>query len=155
MRLDEVVLRALQREPEKRYQQASEVRTDIESLAEAAPATPAPEPTSSASRRRPDAQAQAYVRAPASLLIVMAILNLVVLVALLGLAAAEATGPGRDAAVWAFIFAALLVVNVPLSGVMWLGAARLLGEAGLLALRAARPKRQVARPEHGCDGRGW
>jgi hypothetical protein len=41
VRLDEVVLRALEREPARRYQQASEVRTDVESVAKAAPAHPA------------------------------------------------------------------------------------------------------------------
>src|SRR5439155_6037421 len=33
VRLDEVVLRALEKEPERRYQQASQVRTDLESIA--------------------------------------------------------------------------------------------------------------------------
>jgi serine/threonine protein kinase len=33
VRLDEVVLRALEREPARRYQQASEVKTDVESVA--------------------------------------------------------------------------------------------------------------------------
>ena len=32
MRLDEVVLRSLAREPERRYQHASEVKTDLESI---------------------------------------------------------------------------------------------------------------------------
>lgn len=36
-RLDEVVLKAMEREPERRYQQASHVKTDIESLSSAAP----------------------------------------------------------------------------------------------------------------------
>ena len=42
-RLDEVVLRALEREPERRYQQAGEVKTKVESLA-TAPAAPASPP---------------------------------------------------------------------------------------------------------------
>src|SRR5437660_8921351 len=33
VRLDEVVLRALEKEPERRYQQASQVRTDVETIA--------------------------------------------------------------------------------------------------------------------------
>jgi serine/threonine protein kinase len=41
VRLDEVVLRALEKEPERRYQQASQVRTDVESIA----MTPAGEPS--------------------------------------------------------------------------------------------------------------
>ena len=36
VRLDEVVLRTLAREPERRYQQASEVKTDVESISQAA-----------------------------------------------------------------------------------------------------------------------
>src|SRR5262245_65193612 len=34
VRLDEVVLRALEKEPERRYQQASQVRTDLDSIAQ-------------------------------------------------------------------------------------------------------------------------
>ena len=37
VRLDEVVLRALESEPEQRYQHASDVRTDIESITDSAP----------------------------------------------------------------------------------------------------------------------
>jgi hypothetical protein len=37
VRLDEVVLRALEREPARRYQQVSEVKTDVESVAKDAP----------------------------------------------------------------------------------------------------------------------
>src|SRR5580765_7785211 len=33
VRLDEVVLRSLEKEPERRYQQASQVRTDVETIA--------------------------------------------------------------------------------------------------------------------------
>jgi serine/threonine protein kinase len=42
-RLDEVVFRALEREPERRYQHASEVKTDLDQIADgtAAPAAPA------------------------------------------------------------------------------------------------------------------
>jgi serine/threonine protein kinase len=48
VRLDEVVLRALENNPERRYQQASEVRTDVESIASRPPprfhAAPSPSP---------------------------------------------------------------------------------------------------------------
>ncbi len=40
-RLDEVVFRALERDPERRYQHASDVRADVESVAGHAPARPA------------------------------------------------------------------------------------------------------------------
>ncbi len=50
VRLDEVVLRALEREPARRYQQASEVKSSVETITSTTPATPAapgsnPEPT--------------------------------------------------------------------------------------------------------------
>ncbi len=41
VRLDEVVLRALEKEPERRYQQASEVKTALETISASADATPA------------------------------------------------------------------------------------------------------------------
>ena len=42
VRLDEVVLRSLEKEPERRYQQASEVKTDLEGLSRPAPEIFAP-----------------------------------------------------------------------------------------------------------------
>ena len=42
VRLDEVVLRALEKEPERRYQQASEVKTDVETIAGSAAGSTAP-----------------------------------------------------------------------------------------------------------------
>ena len=41
VRLDEVVLRALEKEPELRYQQASEIKTHVETIAAAPRAMPA------------------------------------------------------------------------------------------------------------------
>jgi predicted Ser/Thr protein kinase len=40
VRLDEVVLRALQKDPPRRYQHASEVKTDVDAIARGAPAIP-------------------------------------------------------------------------------------------------------------------
>ena len=49
VRLDEVVLRSLAREPERRYQQASEVKSDVESISTSRPTTPlTPHPTTNA-----------------------------------------------------------------------------------------------------------
>jgi tRNA A-37 threonylcarbamoyl transferase component Bud32/cytochrome c-type biogenesis protein CcmH/NrfG len=47
VRLDEVVLRALEKEPDRRYQQASEVKSDVETIvaAKSNPITPAPQPS--------------------------------------------------------------------------------------------------------------
>ncbi len=49
VRIDEVVLRSMAREPERRYQQVSQVKTDVESISrgvvDALPATPPPPPS--------------------------------------------------------------------------------------------------------------
>ncbi len=42
VRLDEVVLRALEREPARRYQHASEVKSNVETISATAPAAPTP-----------------------------------------------------------------------------------------------------------------
>ncbi len=73
VRLDEVVLRALEKEPERRYQQVSEVKTDVETLNTPPAATPeaAPAPSASweAARRR--------VRTPATALLWLGLLGTV------------------------------------------------------------------------------
>ena len=79
VRLDEVVLHALEKEPERRYQQASQVKTDVETIArtEGAGAQAEPEP----GRVPPPVEATAaesawrQVRGPAIGLIITAILN--------------------------------------------------------------------------------
>ena len=61
VRLDEVVLRSLEKKPERRYQRASEVKTDVESISNTAsvrPASPAPDTDSDAVRERVSAAAQ-------------------------------------------------------------------------------------------------
>ena len=47
VRLDEVVLRSLEKEPERRYQQASQVQTDVETIT----MTPAIEPSTQATKK--------------------------------------------------------------------------------------------------------
>lgn len=54
VRLDEVVLRTLEREPERRYQRASEVKSDLETITGLGPAA-----ASSTQRRRPSHEASA------------------------------------------------------------------------------------------------
>src|SRR5205823_2251648 len=54
VRLDEVVLHALEREPERRYQHASDVKTDVEGIAGNKPHAPV---RSAAEERRPLASA--------------------------------------------------------------------------------------------------
>jgi len=57
VRLDEVVLKALEREPARRYQQASEVKSNVDSITSTmpkAPANPAPAPVPLATKSGPD-----------------------------------------------------------------------------------------------------
>ena len=73
VRLDEVVLHALEREPERRYQQASQVKSDLETIA-TGPA-PAPPPVVGSQLE----QVQKQVRGPAIGLLVTGILNWVLM----------------------------------------------------------------------------
>ena len=57
VRLDEVVLHALEKEPERRYQHASEVKTDVETIA-ATPAAPTAPPDSAFLVRRDGARVE-------------------------------------------------------------------------------------------------
>jgi predicted Ser/Thr protein kinase len=59
VRLDEVVLKALEKEPERRYQQASNVKTDVETIA----ARPANRPVAGAPANSPGAQRPSSPRA--------------------------------------------------------------------------------------------
>ncbi len=80
VRLDQVVLHALEKEPERRYQQASQVKTDVETIAksEVRGSQPVP-PRSSAAMPAPAASgvgdALRQVRGPAIGLVITAILN--------------------------------------------------------------------------------
>jgi hypothetical protein len=83
VRLDEVVLRALEKEPGLRYQQASVLKTEVETILSGTPKSgPAPSPTASAAARdlksetqgRTDAEAK--LKIPAIGLLVAAGLNL-------------------------------------------------------------------------------
>jgi predicted Ser/Thr protein kinase len=73
VRLDEIVLHALEKEPERRYQQASQVKTDVETIVNgpavaAAPPLPPPPlgpgaaPAAPAGGSLPPAEAEAYAR---------------------------------------------------------------------------------------------
>jgi hypothetical protein len=82
VRLDEVVLRALENDPERRYQQAGEVKTDVESITgspppqfHAAPNRSATPPAVPADRSR----AEGMVKVPGFALMTYAIVNLVLL----------------------------------------------------------------------------
>jgi len=64
VRLDEVVLRALEKEPEQRYQQASQLKTRVETIAQTRPrdATPSPFPTGASGEIGPEAAAGPWPR---------------------------------------------------------------------------------------------
>jgi prepilin-type N-terminal cleavage/methylation domain-containing protein len=76
VRLDEVVLRALERKPELRYQQASELRGEVETLASAGAtghAAASPAQTASTPQQTPPAATSPPARYPRSLMIVAAL----------------------------------------------------------------------------------
>lgn len=74
VRLDEVVLRALEKEPAQRYQHASEIKTRVESIATTPPGKPSQPERSGAAATDLD-QARQEVRLPAIGLLVAGILN--------------------------------------------------------------------------------
>ena len=96
VRLDEVVLRALEKEPERRYQQASEVKTEVERIttqpafvAAAAAPKPSASPSAGESPFAGFEAARDQVRIPAIGLIVLGVIQLslfglVLLVVLIG-----------------------------------------------------------------------
>jgi tRNA A-37 threonylcarbamoyl transferase component Bud32 len=83
VRLDEVVLRSLAREPERRYQQASEVKTDVESISQGQSGTPVVAAMSSVETARAPAVAVSLKR-QADMLILAAAVALVTAVASAG-----------------------------------------------------------------------
>jgi serine/threonine protein kinase len=81
VRLDEVVLRALEKKPELRYQQASVLKTQVETIAQT-PASKMSEPAvqPSPSSQDENERVRGQVKAPAIGLLVAGVLNLVALV---------------------------------------------------------------------------
>jgi serine/threonine protein kinase len=82
VRLDEVVLHALEREPERRYQQASQVKTALETIAQSGPPSAVPSPYVVGSERNRPLEEQSrleaarqQVQGPASWLVATGILN--------------------------------------------------------------------------------
>ncbi len=103
VRLDEVVLHTLEREPERRYQHASQVKSDVETITHT-PASPAPPPVREKTVEEIWAEdARLQVKGPAIGLLVTAILNWVTIplaVVILNSAASRHISPLIPLAAW-------------------------------------------------------
>ncbi len=115
VRLDEVVLHALEKEPERRYQQVSQVKTDVETIAKseagsaksgAPPARISPPPAASGI-----GDALRQVKGPATGLIITAILNWIAIPLVLLIAVAVASGKGVAAAPMLLVPLSALVLS--------------------------------------------
>ena len=95
VRLDEIVLRALEKEPELRYQQASVLKTDVETVVSSSGVAPAaPQPPGRVAERAL-AGARQQVRGPASGLFLVGCINLATSVVVL--VSSRFFAEGRDA----------------------------------------------------------
>lgn len=101
VRLDEVVLHALEKEPERRYQQASQVKTDVETIA----MTPSSgssgrqsAPTEDQSRLTSAATIHSMVKAPGNWLVATGILNWIAIPLIVYVAVGIAAGKGYSPA---------------------------------------------------------
>ncbi len=119
VRLDQVVLHALDKEPERRYQHASQVKRDVETIAE----TPAPSVPGGAAARAPTTgAAQLEVRGPAAGLLITGILCWITVPAI---AAALWLGPRMGVAITAVAGFATPVAALIFSVLMIVGAFRM------------------------------
>jgi serine/threonine-protein kinase len=101
VRLDEVVLRSLEKEPERRYQQASEVKSDVEQISQSPPPPASPAAESSAPPEVNLDDARAQVRGPAIGLLITGIIHCLLFCLVLGFAFSWSgerakTGPPPD-----------------------------------------------------------
>jgi TPR repeat protein/tRNA A-37 threonylcarbamoyl transferase component Bud32 len=113
VRLDEVVLHALEKEPERRYQQASQVKSDVETIASTDPAQAGKAPPAFAPPVAGDALRQ--VKGPGTGLVITAILNwlaipLTMLIALFVVKVAQRPG--------AAVLPSAILLLVPLSALV-------------------------------------
>jgi serine/threonine protein kinase len=83
VRLDEVVLRALEQEPQRRYQQANEVKTDVENISRTSPPLRYASPPPSVQMPLDTDEALNQVRGPAIGLLITGILHCLLVVAAL------------------------------------------------------------------------
>ncbi len=120
VRLDEVVLHALEKEPERRYQQASQVKTDVETIAKteggggkSEPQRPEVAPLAGASAVE---SAWRQVKGPGNGLVITAILNwmAIPLISLVALALLRLKGPHYSAPLVIIPLAALVLSSIML-----------------------------------------
>jgi tRNA A-37 threonylcarbamoyl transferase component Bud32 len=123
-RLDDVIFRALEREPDRRYQRISAVKLDVESIFRAEAWTPAA--SGSPGQWQPDlAMAQLQTRGPAAGLIVVAILILIEVITIL-FAVDLKRRENPDGHIWLVLpEAGLLLIPLPLLGIIATGAVKL------------------------------
>ena len=117
IRLDDVVLRSLEKEPERRYQQAGEVKTDLESISRSAPksaSSSAPRPVVDSLVTSEIEEARRRVAGPAIGLIVAGVLSSLQPIAILGIIFPAQFSADRPPGlvVSAYFFLALLAVPV-------------------------------------------
>jgi protein involved in polysaccharide export with SLBB domain len=135
VRLDEVVLRALEKEPEQRYQQASEIKTRVETIVTTASA----EESNPARAQHSANAAQLQVNSPALGLVVTSVLNwsaiFVLVLAVLPVAAQKGVSPDLFllvAAILAFGSAFILLGALKMQRLESLALARLAAVAAML-----------------------
>jgi predicted Ser/Thr protein kinase len=121
VRLDEVVLHALEKEPERRYQQASQVKTDVETIAATPPSGSSGRqsaPSEDQSRLTSAAAIHSMVNSPANWLVATGILNWIAIPLVVLVTAAILGGKGYSTAaapmllvsLSAFILSSMMIV---------------------------------------------
>lgn len=123
-RLDEIVLRALEREPERRYQHAGQMKTAVETVS-SSPFVAAVSPTSERTVSADAAEARRRLRIPAIGLLIAGLLDLlpfIGLIVLMVLAASGVEGIGVLGALELLI----LGLSVPVGITIIVGAAKML-----------------------------
>jgi serine/threonine protein kinase len=78
VRLDEIVLHTLEKEPERRYQHASEIKTDVETVSSKGQEAKGPQPA--AESRSESRTIRQYVRRPAEGLMIAGIINILCII---------------------------------------------------------------------------
>ena len=127
VRLDEVVLRSLESEPDRRYQHASEVKTEVESIADA---NDAPHPAAQPDTADFESLVRGRLKVPAIALRVASIVNLLVTLSIVLIAVLV---PGSDE----LSVRTVLMVVIPLCHLL-VGIIVLIGAARMFDLQSYR-----------------